>query len=213
MTTHHAPEDLLLAYASGTADEGEALLVASHLTLCPACRDRVAALEAVGGALLDAAPEEQDGIEALLGATLDALERPAPAPPPVAHDPDGILPAPLFAHLGAFSALPWRWFLPSVEQIELDLDTPGMPVRLFRLAPDYRVPDHSHVGTESSLVLTGGFTDDEGHFGRGDVCVRGGEVHRQRIDPGEPCVVLVLADEPLVPHTLRGRLARLVRTV
>ena len=49
MIHHHLPEDRLAAYAAGTAGEADALLVASHLVLCPDCRRRVAEYEALGG--------------------------------------------------------------------------------------------------------------------------------------------------------------------
>ncbi|MBA3326136.1 MAG: zf-HC2 domain-containing protein [Rhodobacteraceae bacterium] len=52
MTLAHATPELLTAYADGSLSEGLSLLVASHLTFCPACRRRVARLEALGGALL-----------------------------------------------------------------------------------------------------------------------------------------------------------------
>ena len=88
-----------------------------------------------------------------------------------------------------------------------------MPARLFRLAPGSTVPDHDHVGTETTLVFTGGFTDEGGHYQRGDVAIRGETAtHQQRIDPGEPCVVMVLADNPLVPRTLRGWVASKLRS-
>jgi putative transcriptional regulator len=49
---HHPPEELLLDYAAGSADEPTSLTLATHLTLCPECRDTVARFESVGGALL-----------------------------------------------------------------------------------------------------------------------------------------------------------------
>ena len=43
---------MLADYAAGALSQGMSLLVASHLTFCPACRDKAARLEALGGALL-----------------------------------------------------------------------------------------------------------------------------------------------------------------
>jgi len=53
---HHPSDERLLEYASGAAPEPIALLVATHLALCPACRHVTAELEAVGGALLETLP-------------------------------------------------------------------------------------------------------------------------------------------------------------
>ena len=55
--SHHPEPALLLDYATGTLADPFALIVATHMALCPACRREVAALEAVGGALLEQAPE------------------------------------------------------------------------------------------------------------------------------------------------------------
>ena len=52
MSIGHAPNALIADYAAGALPPGMSLLVASHLTYCPACRDKVARLEALGGALL-----------------------------------------------------------------------------------------------------------------------------------------------------------------
>jgi len=214
VTAHHLPESMLATYAAGGASEAEAVLVASHLTLCPACRARLADMEAVGGALLDQSPRVEQGLDELLASTLAALDesdQPAPEPAPRV-DPSGTLPAPLAQLVGPVDQLSWQRVFPGVERIEIDaIPSDGMPLRLFRLKPDMRVPDHAHRGREISLVLTGGFSDDVGHYQRGDVCERGEEaVHRQHIDPGDPCVVLVLADHPLIAKTLRGQLARLL---
>src|SRR5579872_7032872 len=51
---HHHPDDaLLLAYASGAADEAISLILATHMTYCSRCRLRSGELEAIGGALLE----------------------------------------------------------------------------------------------------------------------------------------------------------------
>lgn len=210
MIAHHLSEDLLLAYSSGTATRGTAVMVACHLTLCPVCRHRLDGLEAVHAAMADDEPADLD-LDALLAGTLGQLDQPTPPPP--CFDKDGILPSALAELVGDFSSLPWRRVFPQVQEIELDLPGDGMPIRLFSLAAGSRVPDHAHQGLETSLVFAGGFSDDGGHFGRGDVAIRDDrQVHRQRIDPGEPCVVLVVADNPLIPKTLRGWAASKIRS-
>ena len=37
---HHLTDDLLLAYAAGSLNEGWSLAIATHLSLCPDCRRR-----------------------------------------------------------------------------------------------------------------------------------------------------------------------------
>ncbi|HSZ75522.1 MAG TPA: hypothetical protein VK779_11930, partial [Rhizomicrobium sp.] len=67
---HHPGEELLLAYASGAANEGASLLIATHLALCPQCRAIVAEAEAAGGVMFShLAPEPMaDGaLQSVLG--------------------------------------------------------------------------------------------------------------------------------------------------
>jgi putative transcriptional regulator len=52
MIHYHPDDELLLAYASGTADEAVSLIVATHITYCAICRAQAAKLEAIGGTLL-----------------------------------------------------------------------------------------------------------------------------------------------------------------
>ena len=44
---HHLTDELLLAYAAGNLAESWSLAVASHLSLCPACREREAQFAAM----------------------------------------------------------------------------------------------------------------------------------------------------------------------
>ncbi|MFK7927532.1 MAG: ChrR family anti-sigma-E factor [Myxococcota bacterium] len=214
MTIEHHSTELLLAYATGAATSAEALVVACHLTLCGECRERIIELEALGGAFLESSPADTVS-DALLSDVLARLDDPEPDPSPAPRtDPSGILPAALCDLVGPFADLSFQTIFPGVGQAVVPMETDGMPVRLFKLAAGTRVPDHRHEGLETTLVLTGGFTDDGGHYGRGDLCLRDDQhIHRQRIDPGEPCVVLTLADNPLVPLTLRGRVASWLRKV
>ena len=207
---HHPHESTLMAYAMGTASEAQAVLVACHLTLCPVCRRTVGDLEAIGGAGLEAStPLPADDLLEQVLAQLDDADPTLEA----AYDEDGVLPSSIARLVGSFSELPWRWRAPGVEEVTVpDVQTDGMPLRLFRLRPGSVVPAHRHRGQETTLVFTGGFTDEQGHFTRGDVADRGEEgIHTQRIDEGEPCVVLVAADHPLVPLTLRGRFMKWFR--
>ena len=49
---HHPSDETLAAFAAGTLDEARALVVATHVALCPHCRGAVQMMEAVGGALI-----------------------------------------------------------------------------------------------------------------------------------------------------------------
>ena len=53
MITHHLTPDLLIAYSAGTLPEAFNLIVASHVSLCDACRAEVASYDALGGSLIE----------------------------------------------------------------------------------------------------------------------------------------------------------------
>lgn len=202
---HHPRLASLAAYAAGHLDAAASLLVACHLTLCPRCRETVAGLEALGGALV-AAESGQLGpldVEAILAD--DGVAVPIPRP----HDPDGVLPAPLVAQVGRFSDLPWRWLSPGVQQVRI-LERPGrLPLRLLRLRPGIRIPRHDHDADERALLLAGGWADERDHFVRGDLSLveASRRDHRVRVDEGEPCVALVMNDAPIRPAVAWLRLA------
>lgn len=226
MPAHHAPDELLIAYAAGVLGASESLLIACHLTLCPRCRALVADAEAVGAALLGKShgaplpgqmPGQMPGAASgdVSGTMLDTLlaridDEPAAPPAPPAVDPSGLVPAPLFALVGNLDTAPWRRLPLGIQMLAVPASGDDMFVKVFRFPPGGRVPRHDHPGTESILVLSGGFTDDGGHFARGDLDLRDQtKSHEQHIDAGEPCTWLVVAEGKLIPRTLTGWLARI----
>ncbi len=218
---HHPGDELLIAYAAGSQDEPVALVVATHLALCPRCRKEVERLEALGGVLLadqDAAAADRDSLERVL-ARLDETaatgpdEAPAPAPPPGSESdqspkPGALVPRPLRDYLGAgLDQLDWTTFR-GLEKVELLPGLAGFRTRLMRIKSGTAMPVHTHAGSELTLVLAGGFSDAQGHFVRGDVAEADTTVnHRPVADPGEDCLCLAVTDAPL---RLTGPFGRLL---
>ena len=214
--THHPGEDLLISYAAGTIEEPVALLIATHLALCPRCRAEVERLEAVGGALLE--EQQSEAVEAgsleQLMARLDepapeAETRPSPAPaPPAPKAADPRLPAPLRDYLAeGLEGLTWKSY-GGLEEAELLPEAPGLRTRLMRIKAGTAMPAHTHDGSELTLVLAGGFSDEFGHFVRGDVAEADPSVkHVPVADEGEDCICLAVTDAPL---RLTGPIGRLL---
>ena len=208
MPHHHPTEDLLIAYAAGSLAEPVSLVVATHLAFCADCRFDVSHLEAVGGLLL-----EEVGPEPVAPATLEALlarlDEPAPAPavaPSVAGDSS--LPQPLRSYVaGQLDRLAWK-NRGGVGQVELLTERADFRTRLLRIPAGMAMPQHSHEGSEYTLVLAGGFSDQSGHFLRGDVATADPTVdHRPIADAGEDCLCLAVTDAPL---RLTGRFTRML---
>ncbi|MGB0697651.1 MAG: ChrR family anti-sigma-E factor [Rhodospirillaceae bacterium] len=226
--SHHPSAGMLTAYAAGTLGEGPSLLIAAHLTLCPECRAAVQEAERVGGGLLDSLPTEQTPItvpDSLL-ASLDSLPLDGPetdradrsviaedlsALPPVARR----FPKPLRDRMSYGAELPWRMLGPGVRQIDLGSTMPhnrvghrseNGAVRLFHLQPGTPMPQHDHGGSELTLVLEGGFSDQAGHYVRGDVAeAEPGIVHAPVVDTDGPCICLIATEGRLRYTGLVGR--------
>ena len=208
---HHPGDDLLMSYAAGSLEEPLALVIATHLALCPRCRDEVARLEALGGAMLeqqDGTPLADDGVERIL-ARLDEPEDPAPAAPSDGiADIDPRVPQPLRDYLAtSIDKLDWKSFR-GLEKVELLTEASGFHTRLMRIKPGTAMPAHTHEGTELTLVLAGGFSDESGHYERGDIAECGDDIdHKPIADPGEDCICLAVTDAPL---RLTGPVGRLL---
>jgi putative transcriptional regulator len=189
---HHIDQDALMDYATGTLAEPMALLVASHVSLCPDCQGHVRAFEAIGGALMEQIAPEQVS-DHLLDATLARLGeqmRPAAA----ARAPDIILPTPLHAYLGRdVDQIRWRKLGPGLSEALLPVGNGGYKTSLMRVRAGSRMPVHTHRGNETVLVLAGGFSDEAGHYGRGDVASADkSRTHRPVADEGEDCICLAV---------------------
>jgi putative transcriptional regulator len=208
--TYHPGDERLADYASGALPEPMALLVATHLALCPRCRRVAAELEAVGGALLEGLPPEpmaSDSLQRVLARIEQppAIPEPGQAEQPSQGDPS--LPRPLRDYVGAtLDALPWRRLGP-IAEVQLLRDSPGFTTRLLRIRGGTAVPVHTHRGSELTLVLSGAFSDDGGHYLPGDVEEADSEVtHRPVADADADCLCLAVTDAPLKLTSPLGRL-------
>ena len=203
MPRHHIADDLLLAYAAGSLAEGWSLAVATHLSLCGQCRDRLALAEAAGGQLLEtlaAEPQaeswDQAGSWDVLRARL-ATKTPSSA---AAREPAAAtLPRPLRDYIGGdLDAIRWTAIGTAGAQARLKTADRETQVRLLRIPAGKPVPEHGHRGRELTVVLTGAFTDGAQRFGHGDVEDADVEVeHIPTATPEADCICLAVTDAPL----------------
>jgi putative transcriptional regulator len=207
MIGHHPDEDLLLAYASGAADEARALVVATHLAFCAPCRDAVTLMEKLGGGLLEAiAPVAvSDGA---LDRALSKLDAAAPFERPRRAASRDNTPAPLRHYLGGdLRDVRWRRMGPHLAYAPL-FRQGDVKVRLLRGTPGTDAGRHSHRGLEYTLVLQGGYTDHTGSYGPGDLQVADAGVRHSPIaDPGEDCINLAVTTAPLAFENLIQKIA------
>lgn len=206
---HHLSDELLTAYAAGALPEAFNLVVATHVSLCDECRARLAAHEAVGGAILEEAPAvavSHGSLAATLQLIRDRGKDPIPAP---RARRTGLFPAPLHDHVGGdIEAVRWRNIGGGVRQAILPTSRQAR-VRLLYIPAGAAVPDHGHAGMEVTQVLQGAFRDGDEVFGPGDVGIATEDTHHTPVaEPGADCICLAATDAPLKFDALLPRIAQ-----
>jgi putative transcriptional regulator len=207
---YHPSEDLIAAYASGALDEATALIIASHLTLCPSCRGNLALCEAVGGSLMEELPEAPmaEGAFAATLARAKQFTAPTASRPRVSMvDSETVLPAPVRHYVGGdVDSAKWRAIGPGIYHMPL-VSSGSATARLLRIAPGRSVFDHTHGGTELTLVLKGSFASQGQRFARGDIETADETVnHRPVAGSEDVCICLAVTDAPLRFDNWIGRL-------
>jgi putative transcriptional regulator len=172
-------EMLLAAYAAGTLSEPFAVLVASHLQM------------------------KTDGL------ALAQHERGSSRPTPVVDQLNVFMPLALRSYLGRhLGASEWRTLVPGLEECRIFGDARAES-SFLRCRPGRAIPAHTHGGLEAVLVLQGGFRDQGGHHGVGDIAVADGTVnHRPVADAAAECIIFVVQEAPV---RLTGPLGRVVQ--
>mgnify|MGYP000333155244 CR=1 FL=1 len=208
---HHLSDDVLLAYAGGNLAEAFNLIVAVHISMCDTCRAQSETFEALGGGILDTMTSEIGLDEGSLEATMariaqqdsNAIKAPRP------RQRDAVLPQPLMDYVGGgLDTIRWRPVGMGVNQAILKT-SPEATARLLLIPAGAAMPNHSHSGTEMTLVLKGAFQDDDGYFARGDVETAGSDLHHTPVaDIHEDCICLAVTEAPLRFTGILPRLAQ-----
>ena len=207
--SHHPGDELLLSYAFGAANEPVALLVATHLSACGACRAAVNGMEATGGAMLaDVAPVKMS--EHALSSALSRIDAIEPDGAVIPSAP-GDVPAPLRDYIGSeFAKARWVPVAPGLAHLPL-MRRGGTRARLIRARPGAGVSVHTHRGEEWTMVLTGSYHDKTGRYLPGDVqSTTPDVVHQPVADEGPICINLAVTDARLV---FEGLLPKIVGKV
>jgi putative transcriptional regulator len=205
---HHPDGATLLSYAAATIAEPLAAVVAAHLSMCPRCRAEVADLELLGSAVMLSYPSRS------AESALKAPARPADASrqnaQPIARSKDR-LPGPIAAAYAlSLDTITWKRLGPGVWHHRLALRQAGEgDLRLLRIAPGRKMPDHGHGGAELTLVIEGAYSDVTGQYRRGDIQdVDESIEHKPIVDAGGECVCLIASEHPARFKTLVGRLTQ-----
>ena len=198
---------LLLDYASGVLESPLEILVETHISLNANSARQLRMLMQLGGILLeecepvslsegalDAVMAEIDSEEAnketasqdnVVAFTKPSVSKPVTIP----H-----LPRPLADYIPDLSCdKSWRRISKGLSQCRIQFDGTDVEANIYRIAPGTSIPVHSHEGTEVTLVLAGGFTDETGAFGPGDIAIQEtGATHQPVADDDGECIVFAI---------------------
>lgn len=194
--THHPDLATLSSFAFGSIDKGRAFVVGAHVHRCAKCATLVRGFEETGGAMLDdvqPAPLTMAAGDKMLDIVLRGADDSRRTAVPTRADVD------LRTVLTTYQDGPWRWVGPGVHVRPLASAARG-EARLFLLKaePGTSLPDHTHSGTELTLVLQGAFSHGGGRFAVGDLEEADGSVeHQPIVEDGDVCICLVAMDGQL----------------
>jgi putative transcriptional regulator len=178
LPSQHPADDLVTAYATGSLTGAQALVIATHLAFCPACRGRVAAAEAVCGEMFDS----EAGDDVIAGEPPLHLRR-------------------LLEGAGT------RWINVWFGVKELPVPGFEPQARLLWIPAGRRMPRHDHRGEELTLVLKGSFSDATGRYSAGDLQMGApGLEHQPHAGDEGPCICLVAENGGLKLSGWLGRL-------
>lgn len=207
--THHARDETLMRFAAGTLAAAPAIVVAAHLASCAVCRARVGRYEALGGALLEdlePTPLSATTLSDVL-ALIDA-EDGEPAPSAVLHQPVEIEGVHLPEALRGCDIGRWRWIGPGMRMSRVGVPhDPDANLILLKVGRGKALPDHGHVGTEFTYIVSGSFTDRFGTFRKGDLAEMDEDVeHQPVVDADGDCICLAALEGKMRFKGVIGRL-------
>lgn len=207
------------SYAAGCLDPAFCLLVETQSALRPDVKRAMARAETIAGVFLET--EEKAVLSASAMDTalamVDAFENgDLPTQQAVHLAGEGLdellaLPEPLREiALSSFQTQKWQGLTQGIRRLKLDAGSDA-EVELYRIEPGCTVPKHSHSGSEFTLVVAGGFSDESGSFGPGDISLKGPEdTHQPTGDMDGVCYALAVRDGGLRFTGVMGLVQRLV---
>ena len=199
MVNFHPELDLLTEYTAGNLPLAQAACVSAHMNYCEQCQRTASQLQDLGAVMFDALQGESVG-EAQLDAVLARLDD---VPPLSYAKPEtgavGRTPAILQRLMsGDFSDLTWKKITKTLSISYLKTGDPNYEFALYQIKAGGKIPEHTHRGTEMTLVLEGGFSDAEGSYDQGDFIFRQAtDVHAPTALQSEDCICLAVLDAPL----------------
>lgn len=201
--SYHPQDSMLKAYAEGLLDDVSAFTIATHIESCPKCRHLVTQFESQCGLeLASTSVETNDDFSSMLDdiLALDQNSEPfrAPRKPTYIEVNGKNFRLPLSLTRFREDIGEWKSYGGKVFSASVDISSQAR-VNLMYIAEDVTIPQHTHKGLESTLILHGGFSDEDGHYGVGDFLLKDASIkHSPFTKQGEDCLCLTVLTEPMI---------------
>ena len=200
----HTPQlsELYAAYAAGTLSPPFKLLVETQAAIRPDIRRDLQQAELVSGIFLECEDPERlapNAFEKTLRA-IDQLEDETDSTQAVHLANERLseildLPEPLREKaLESCLRGGWKRMTNGVKRLDI-AESASSHIHLYRISPGATVPSHSHYGNELTLVLQGGFSDETGSYGPGEIsCKTPDDTHTPVGDDDGVCIALAVSE-------------------
>lgn len=214
MIKYHPTLAVLQQFAQGSLPVSVSVVVAAHVEMCPECQECVAALteklaESELGTenALAMAPdlndfsgfsdsEDAEDMALMIAAITDMpVDEEVSLPKTVTELDVSGKRISLPRSMSSIALKEWSG-LGKLSRSRLDLDDGELRASLLHIDKGGSVPCHTHKGFEITLLLDGSFTDEMGHYQKGDfVWLDGDHTHQPVTEEG--CVCLTVSSDAI----------------
>lgn len=210
MIKFHPTEELLVKYVQGELDASLCLVIGAHIDMCPVCTNTVRDIEEqVARKVLTSEVQSLANVtasqfhEAEMNMMFDQIVS-SNAPEAILREPaleEVTLEGKQFklpptigrlgSRLGHWSMVPGSVWRAPVNSNGHD------KINLIYMAAGASVPEHTHRGSEATLVLNGSFTDEFDRYEDGDFIFLDQQHKHTPQTAQEDCLTLAWLNEPL----------------
>ena len=194
----------IISYSSGALSKSFALLVSSHIEKCGHCRKNIEQCHEMGGFFLETAENtalDTNSYALFLGKLEESEDKEIQISGKDAFDKNSEVPVSLQRHIGRdLSSLRWSFLAPGIKKCSVKIDEKeNKHLTFLKIKSKKKIPEHSHLGSELTLVLKGSFDDENGRYMAGDIADHDHtSKHEPIVSSDEDCVCVIATDGPLI---------------